>query len=400
MKRWLRRLAIVAAIVIVVLVAAVVGIRWWGQVQLTHATAAFEAEVGPLDLSRFLLPELPDEQNAAVWLLAGGHAVEVPSEHSSTWQQGHSVPLDDWTPELRERVESLIEANQPAIDLLVRSLPLEESNFGIPYEQGMKARVPPVIELWRAGKWIRLDARLALLEGNRSRLGRDIALLDRLATSVARESLLMTALIGLSLDRLLIETTWDVLQGFGSDAQVRALVYDATLAATLSEDELQSEGDSYRSRFSARILAQLSSTMLLEGHAELWGMMAEPFSHIRAFYLSDRGLPAWNVYGMMLPNYLDAIGKAKAIETSRLLALESLELRLACLESGDYPDRVELDFIEPYAAEPISVEWASDGGMVLSAPKAAELWAEVYRDAQPVEAPPLSWTLPACSDSR
>jgi len=417
MNRWLRRLAIVAAVAIVLLLAAVLGVRWWGQVRLSRAIAAIEAEVGPLDLSRFLRPELPDDENAAVWLTAGALAVVIPDGSNSVWERGHSVPPDEWTVDLTDEVEQLLASNRPAIDLLARSLPLEESNFGIQYEQGIDADLPPLLEVMRAGRLIRLDARLALIQGNRDRLGRDIALLDRLAVSLARESLLITSQIAMAVDQLLIETASEVIQWPDTDSQLpvdlkirledldpmellsRALVAEASLVATTSVGELQAEKFGYPTRLLVRILEPLGLASLLEGHAEMLSLLRQPFAQIRAFYSPSRDLPAWNVYRILVSVLVNGIGKAKAIETSRLLALEALGLRLACLDNGLYPDHVELALAEPYSSGPITVERSSDGGIVIAAPKAVELWTEVYREARAVEAPPFSWVLPACSET-
>ncbi len=424
MKRWLRRLAVVAAIVVVLLLAALLAFRWWGQARLKSATTAFEQEIGSLDPSRFLLPALPDEENAAVWLLAGAQAIVITSDAKAAWIEGLSVPLDSWTPELRETVGELVESNEPGIELLMRALPLEMSNFGIRYDEGLDAEIPPVIELLRAGKLIRLDTRLAVRGGQIERLGRDIAVLDNLARSLGRESQLITALITLSLDRLLVETAQEVVQsGLAEPALLRDLHFrlqdrdrvellrrafasEASLVATTSADQLLPENASVVSKASSWFVEPPYIALMLEGHAELAAILNAPFVTIREYYNSEQGLPAWKVFGFLLPNLLDAIGKVKAYETSRWLALESLKLRLKCLEQGGYPSRLEAgsakldlavpDLREPYAGGTLVIEMTEDGQPILSAPEAIDLWGREYPEPQTVKAPPLVWKLPAC----
>jgi len=419
MRIWLRRLAVVVAILMVLLLAAMLAIRWWGQARLKQATTAFEQEIGSLDPSRFLLPELPDDENAAVWLLAGAQAVVIPSDASSAWKEGLSVPLESWTPELREAVVELVESNQPGIELLARALPLERSNFGIRYDEGMDAEIPQVLELWRAGRLVRLDARTALGNGQIDRLDSDIAILDQLASSLGQESQLITALITVSLDRLLVETVSDVVHSSLTEPTLlrdlhnrleerdrvellrRAFASEAALAATTSADQLVTDNTGLVSSVSYRLWEPWAIATLLEGHTELAGSLDAPLVAIRDHYYSEQGLPAWNMFGMLLPHLLDAVGKVKAYETSRWFALESLKLRLGCLEHGRYPSMAEtglaeLNLTEPFAGGPIVIEPMPDGGIVLAAPQALDLWSELYVDSEHVGSPPLYWHLPAC----
>jgi hypothetical protein len=417
MKTWPRRLAIAAAVLIVLVLAALAVARWWGQRRLAQATAQFEQTSGPLDPSRFLLPEVPDEDNAATWLMAGAQAIVIPEVATTAWNEGLEVRIDEWTPEILSSAESLIESNEPGFELLTRALPLEESTFGIHYDEGVDAEIPPLIELWRAARLIRLDARLAMLEGDRDRVSRGIALLDRLSRSLLQESFLISALIALSTERLILDTTLDVVRWPETDRALildlqtrvaaldpiallrRALCSEATLAATTSLGKRYSGDVGFLVRQQTRFVEPFMAATLLEGYMEMSSLLAEPFATIREYYFSKDGLPAWNVYGILLPNLLDAIGRAKAIETGQVLALEALRLRLVCLQTGTYPTSLGIEIVEPFAGGPILIERAPEGGLDLAAPLALALWSELYEGGDQVKPPPLTWRLPACSNS-
>ena len=417
MNRWIRRLIIIGAIASIVALAAVLAVRWWGQVRLSQAVSTFEREVGRLDSGRFELAALEDAQNAAVWLVAGSQASVIPERLGVALREGLSLPPDEWGPELVGDLEELIEINLPSFELLERSLPIEDSTFGIRYSQGFDAEIPPVLELWRVGRLIRLDSRMALLDGDRARLDRDIALLDRMAEALAKESFLITALTAISLDGLLISIVYDVVQGIEADVDLltdlqsrlssrdstdtmgRALASGAVATANTPIDKFESGDQSIAARYFSRLLAPIGLANLLDEYAEMWGLLSEPFATIREFYFSENGLAAWNVYGILMPNLLDAIGKAKAVETARVLALRAVGARLTCLDRGYYPESFTIKGDDSYAGGSIEIEKTRDGALNLTAPQALDLWSEVYEEGSSVQAPPLSWRLPSCGES-
>lgn len=414
MRNWLRRAIIVAALAVIVLLTFLLVLRWWGARRLDSAVTTFEQEIGSLDPSRFALPELADEENASIWLMAGSRAIVVPDESVWVLKEAPETPIGDWSPGLIAEAENLLESNQPAFDLLARSLAVESSNFGIQYELGFEAEVPPVLELWKAGRLIRLDSLVALRRADYERLSQDIALLHRLGSALARESLLVTALISVSLDRLLIALAHDTviwtavdrstLEDLGQKLQAgdsmavlrRALASGALATARTPIDQFESNDESLLLRWSTRLLSPLSTADLLEGYVEMWGLLPHPYAEIREFYRSKQGLAAWNIFGILMPNLQDAIGKAKAVETSRALALEAMDLRLICLEAGAYPHTIDSDRLDPYGGGSISIESIGGSQPVLSAPRAVKLWHEEYAGVEHVESPPLVFELPLC----
>ena len=416
MKPWTRRIFITAVAVVVVLCAALFGFRRWGLARLARASEQFETDVGLLDRSVFLLPELEDGENAATWLLSGAEGVEISEEQGTVLNEALAVPTDEWSPELREAVAEFLDSNSTNLSLLERALPLGDSSYGIRYDEGVHAAKPDLIALRRAGRLTQLDARFATLQQDATRLQRDIAILDRLAESLSRESMLITALIAISLDRLLIETAHgvvladDVAPELLKDLRRRlqdrdraellrtAVAHEGTMAATTPMAELSSVELDLIDRVLGSAFEPHSAAMLLEGYTDLANNLDQPYSAISDFYYADEAaLRSWNTFGMLLPYLLDVIGRVKVYETSRMLALGAIELRLACLDRGEYPIDLGSDLYEPYAAGPISYELEDSGESVLMAPQAIELWNAESSETSELGPPPLTWNLPACS---
>lgn len=91
---------------------------------------------------------------------------------------------------------------------------------------------------------------------------------------------------------------------------------------------------------------------------------------------------------IVAPNMVEAVGKARAVETSRVLAAAALELARLWSDTGRFPDTLELG-PTPYTGE-VPVYTRGDGWAEVAAPESEAFHRS--RQASPTEcrpAPPL-----------
>ena len=88
----------------------------------------------------------------------------------------------------------------------------------------------------------------------------------------------------------------------------------------------------------------------------------------------------------MLANVADSASKLKGLQSSYRLARTALRFA----DNGEIPN-VEND---PFTGMPTSVAHQEDGGLVISAPGAEDLWRELFAPPAGTNPPPFHWVIP------
>lgn len=405
--------ALIAIALVALLVAALAaGVRFWGVHRLEQARLQFEAEVGSTDLAGYILPPLSREENAAVWLRAGAEAV-VPAGDSDLIARLSGPDIGAVPAEDLAAGEELMTRNGAAFELLERARGLSESTFGVRYDQGFDAELPPLIELLKAARLIRADGRLALAGGESERLRRDLDILDAMSEALARESFLIASLMGLAIDRLWVATVHDVLTSGQDDASLlqslerelgqrdrrevlrRSLAAEgaALLAARGGPETIG--GMSLGNRISLYLWEPYQLAGLLRLHSDLSRAAEGTWAEARGRFANGSQGRSSTVAKILFPNLLATIDKLQANELARRLAAAAVALRLEVLATGSYPQSLEPTPDDPYAGGSILYERRADGSVLLSAPDAMRLWQQDNSGVVEHQRPPFDWLLPA-----
>jgi len=77
-----------------------------------------------------------------------------------------------------------------------------------------------MLELYRLGRWLAVDHRLALAQSDFERVARDLEILDQLSQALARESFLLSALMHLAVERLFLGAARDVVEVAIGDPEI------------------------------------------------------------------------------------------------------------------------------------------------------------------------------------
>lgn len=419
---WHRRLAVAVAVLIALVLATILIARAVGTRRLEQAKAEFEREVGPLELAALMRPELPRERNAAVWLLEGAEQATalVPGAVSTAAvSRGGEVdlsrsialePIARWDDSDRARAQQLARVNQRAFATMARSLEFSEWSYGIDYREGPGADIPPLKELLRAARLVLIDAKVGLIEGDLGRFDRDVAVLDRLATSLTDESTLITSLVGIGVERCLLEAVWEISQVELPDSE--------TLERTASILEAKEPQAQLRRGLNGE------AALISDGLAGMRRLdpsyVGDPFAHRREAWLAlpfDRLLTANTLadyveisqsFDLPWPE-LDVLAAELGPEDRRgplpsLAAnLEAAVARLKEYESSLQLARLALDYrlngsggpvpADSFSGGPIELETLADGSARFTALGAEKLWQDRFQEMGSRTLPRFEWTV-------
>jgi hypothetical protein len=413
----MRRVGVALALLLVLALVASLAFALYGNWRTKRATERFEAVLGPPDLARFIRSEVPEADNAATWLAAGAGAIVLSGDQREFMgpRERAGAPWSAGEIALASRI---VEDNAPALELLRRAAACKASSYSLDYLQGPDIELPPILELLRAGSVLWIDARLALAAGDVSRLRTDLETLDRLADSLARESLLVTAIVAQAIDRYYLDLVHRLVIG-GSEPQDLLADVEAVLAGRDRQaDYLRSLAAEGSLLFSLpavkvpvadgvrppnwltvqlyRLAGPLLTAALVDEFSAIGELVAKPWPEVVATSQErlERGFPR-SFAVTLYPNLIDSIGKLKAGESARQLALEAIRQRRALMTDGAYRPAGEVPLIDPYSGRQVRAEHRSDGMLVLEAPGALELWRDSHSGGGRIGDPHFTWELPA-----
>jgi hypothetical protein len=425
-----RRAVREVGILLLVALAALLGLRVYGNRRLAAAEREFTRRVGPREPGASARARVPDEQNAAVFLRAGSEAMILPGNDKPVIGEMSMAPAGSWSESQRADLRRILANNGPALGPLHRAAGMTRSNFGaVAWDKKThELTAPPLFKLMTAQRLLLVDARMALLEHDSARLLADAASMATMAAGLERETPTVELQVGIACERMLLAAVGEAvaepstdrgtltkLQGMLVDTDLRVAwgrsnlwqqtVIQQHVAAVLS-DPLAARAPkvSLYGRFLEFVLGDIFKAQQLELRADLIAAVAQPL-----------GLdPPWSRRGLHQPRTIfdmfevfesvmfgqtakSSIGRLQSTLSLRELARIALAVRLQGLATGSYretlaslPGAMRPD---PFAGKPLAYERRPDGSVRISVPDFEALWKRVSDVG--ARAQPFSWELPA-----
>jgi len=410
-------LVVLAALVLIFLV-----VHLWLDLLTGRGLEAAKLEVerryGSLFLARLAPPEVPDAENRAKVIRAAAELVPDPGtaiRRFAVYQPDGQLPADQ-----RAEIEAEVAAGSLTLLLLDHAAARPRANWGIPYEDGVEAKVPPLLAILNVQRLNIAAGRLTLLDGRRDEAVAAVARGAVLTESLRQEPSLIVQLVRSAADTGVVGLAREiVVAGTPSEAEL------AILDAALGDRDPQG---AMRASLIAEMKVMLASMpwpvyasdairpiapRLIENPLLLW-LLRPWFQENARWYLEVmRGVieyqslarpererrwgssppaperRAWHLLGaLMLRNLGNAIERADLWETRFVLARLGVALERHRLARGSYPDRLDAlvpDLLpklptDPFSGAPPEYRRIGDGYLLRSAAEDAKLDLIDHRD--------------------
>lgn len=419
------------ALVILVLAWVLLG-RIYAVRRLDAAKEAFKRNVGPLELSAWASPAVPDEENAAIPIRSGALGVVLSKEDRGLLGDLTRNSTDAMTPEQVRSLRRILETNGAALAAIDKGARLEWSDFGDelrldmpPLDADGKPRLEALgkgraalVEIMNVARIVRAKARLERLDGDRERMLATLQTVFGLARAVYQEPRVISQLIANAGERI----------GLGEVTSVATS--DSTTPAELQQMQAAMLSNDLRAAWK-RVQA-VDTLMLIEGFersltshplsdVDLWGragraiwrpvtqaVQLELCTESVGFVDQPAGLrgPApevmtggarlrWRLLrlvspftatkellrSMSLKENLGSSGRLQATMSQRMLVRLLLALRQQGLATGTYPLDLssfpEAVAPDPFTGKRLAYERKADGSAVLAIPDGEALWKQV-----------------------
>ena len=350
--------------------------------QIIHATDELEPTPAGSEMGA-----IPPEENAAEWLMAGGCAIDSIDYSRGAIGEASLRPFSEWSPELVDSVRQSLDRQQAALEMLHRAATLDRSSYGIEYRHGLDAEMPDMLPLVKACRLLLAETRVAAADGDRDRALIALATMGRLASSVERESSILTALIGIACERMMLVAAAETLvcgQPWTADPafveqlaethsteDLRAMMGRALQSSNLRGPEAATEPSS--------VADDWTRAEFERAHALARELVDAPYGSAPGWHSSpeDEGVVA----GVVLVNLRLAIARHQAALAQRQLVQAAIALRRLALVDGAYPaDRSavpELIGPDPFTGRALAYAIREDGSAEVALDGADDLLAEV-----------------------
>ncbi len=421
-KAWFRWSVRVLALVLLAVLATVFYLRSRGQRELDDARKEFTEKVGPLDLTAYESKPVPEEENGAVWLLAGARAVVVFQRERPDLGSLAGTPSSRWTQEQAEFAKRLLERNAPALTLLQRSLGMKACNLRDANSDG--ARIG--LQLLTTERLLAANSRDALRQGDMNRFFASAEILGTLTSSQERELDLIELLLSSYAERLLLPVlqeaasvpslrTSDIerLEGLVPTADLmKAMRRNAGYETAAMMDRISNgtveqylgvkfslmerlafwiTEDSDTARGIRARVKQLESAGLPYARRGA-PLSAHPSSFFRYWGAESDDPWRWD-------SQRKTAGRFQATMALRQMTLLGLQVRKAGLEKGAYPADLSAfpgaKIPDPFSGKPAAYVLHPDGSATLAIPDAEALYNKLTAGKLPAIG--FTWTLPPVS---
>jgi|GEM_PF-3474037 len=395
--------------------------RVYGYFRLQKAADWYEKEIGPLNTESYAPLHVAELENAAIVLQGGAYAVVMTAEERAFLRKLIEKRRDTWDEKSIVRARSIVQrqGNEAAYQVMVQAIPLEKSSFNLKYELAWYMPIPNYLDFMQAKFILGMRARLSLIDGDTANAFQTIAVEERMAAALLHEPVLISCLIGASVQRDYDRLVQEML--FRSDLKM-------LLAMERQLQHLRSMAAPIKRIFAAEGAATYET--LLKKYPDEVGAQISQDRSVRWFYRSNRRLflshlldsaarfakqsgapiasvsepPArskWDLEQIVVDalgpeNGYPAIGRIQATNSEMILAELSVRICLDAKQKGGYPRDLS-GFnapISPYTGEPVHYAVQSDGSAVLSYPEADRFWDKTYREPVPRK-PLFVWKLPS-----
>ena len=322
-RSWFRWTVRCVALLLLALLAVALYYRSRGAQELAEARKEFEAKVGPLEPMAYKPRPVPEEDNGAVWLLAGAQAVVVFQPERTGLGALARTPSPQWTPEQIAQLKVIQERNAPALALLYRAAGMKVCDLNAVMGEGERIGLPAI----HAARLLAADARDALRQGDADRFFKGAKALSASASAMERAPETILQILGSYEERLLLpliqEATGspvldqasisrlDALVPSGNlmDAWRRALGKEAADLETRMGAETEEEGSSGRPNLRSRLIDWIVGDLDHARYLRLWVETVSGPGNLRAAVSTPphplRLLP-WSVIGTIQTSSLGA----------------------------------------------------------------------------------------------
>jgi len=397
-------------------IAAVVGLalllagRLQARSEIATLEARFSRKVGPLDPSAYASPVVPDAENAAIWLRSAAAALELSDIDKQLIASFNPLTDGNVTPELLRDLERVFSRNAPALAMTQKASSMPRSGYLLSGEDAVRTRPDiPLLDLLWLARTINARAAFAVANGDRAVFRSSVAELACIGASLERESPLIAQLVGLAVERMMIGAILFGLQSTPGDPEalrgLEAVIPDVDLVAARRR-ALGNLGagvhsgavelhDMFDQGFTRIVLAVPSVGEYLKVVLGIDGTTETPLGLDPD--LGARLEQSKNTEGRTAADTLvGSLVRYQSILSLRRLARLAIDLRLAAMEEGRYPDSLaawpEAATPDPFTGGEFRYETFDDGSAVLAVPGAEELYNRINEIRTFV---PFTWELPA-----
>ncbi len=398
---WLRRLGLLFAGVLVLVLLGSLAFHLQGRALYRDASNRFVSELGTevpnlspdaqlAQIAGFAPPPVAEAENAARWLVAGAQGLVWDRDEIRAVKDLARMPTSQWTTDQWVWVRDLVERNSGGLETLHRAVPLAGSHYGVAYDDILRSEIPNLIELMNAAHLVRLEGRLAFSEGEAEVGFEAIATLARLTESLRAETMLIFSLIGHVTEKLQLHGISEVLMSSEPWATSRETL--VRLKRLMPSQDLLA--------FTRKIVAldaAVTAVAAIEGRDELWinaspsrlqvyyrgyrraadyldvgreraALVYVPYASDKARFASPVVKPPHALGGA----YRSAVTKGQLAMSLRRLVAGALELRRIGLDEGIYPETCEglatLAVSDPFVDQPLACQRLGDGSFHLEIP--------------------------------
>ncbi|MCP4573632.1 MAG: hypothetical protein GY838_14835 [bacterium] len=400
-QSWIRRGGIAGAVLLLVVLIASLALHLYGRVRFARAEAGFEAEVGSLDFAHVESPQLPDEENAATWLVAGAAAIVLSNDDRQLIHDAVNTAHAEWDREQEETLRALVERNRGGLETLHQAASCEQSDYGIVLPDGrVSVRVPDLLRLLAAAKLLHVEARLAFADEDIARGLVVTQTLSRLSTSLTGEHTVIAPLVGNAVETWLDGVVAEVVGSAAAWAAKPTLL--AELEAMLPRDDplattrrflieaawVESsvvrlgwrlgDGDEPRSGIYRYLFGNLAGAEILEAVRRQVELVGVPYgSAPERFDPGPSPLQSHKRHAHVVTPFSKAVAKFQSTASQRQLIRAAIALRRMGIARGSYPRErpsiAELDEPDAFTGRLMVYGPRDDGSLWLEFEGAAEL---------------------------
>lgn len=414
-QSWFRWTVRCVGLLLLALLAVTLYYRSRGAEELAEARKEFETKVGPLEPMAYKPRPVLDEENGAVWLLAGAQAVVTFQQERMTLGLLADTPSSQWTKEQVDRFTMIKVRNAPALVLLRRTSDMKRCDLqALRGDDGRQN-----LALVTSVRLLATDARDALRQNEADRFLSDISSLSDLTSAMEREPETLKLLLGSYAERVLLPV---LQEASGSraldeaaiskldalipsanlmDAWRRAMGKEAADTGTRMGAGTEGEGSSERPSLLSRLINWVTGDL---DHARYLRRWVETVSWAREPYALRSSAPAhplmllpWSVIGSIQTSNLGSTaGRMQATLALRQITTLGLEVRRAGLVRGAYPPDLSAfagaKVPDPFSGKPVAYTLHPDGSATLAIPDADALYRKLTDGKR--AAIGFTWTLP------
>lgn len=423
-----RKLILSAGAFTFVILAAWTTLRVHGNHKLNEAVRMYREQAGPIEIWSYAPREVLPSRNAAVWIANGVEAIVLDPEEWKLTNQMLDIPYEKWEADAVSTFHEIWKRNDPAFKILARTITLNDSNFGLDYGAGIemdirKMHLKLIID---TRKLLRLKAEMHISKREFTDALQIAAILERMAASLKHEPVLISWLIGSSIEQDYCDLILQLLPYSDENmlAQFVAQLKHLALMQAPPERVLSAEGAAFYRTFLLKSppfkdfieseevyhplvwIYRIDQRMFLSELLDVYREQVEASKQFPGKNLAEK-FPVRDGHLKRIlkeslgPNLPSVVERLQLSASTHIPAELALKVRQHALSTGSYP--VDLSGfspeVSPYTGEPVRYEVLQDGSAVLSFPESEKVWSERLQEAWKHK-PLLEWKLPPAHSGR